>query len=375
MNPKLRVMQIIPDLGIGGAEIMVENLSIELNKREIDLKIISLYSHNSAITERLEKNNVQIIYLNKKLGVDWKIAVRLYRLMMEFKPDVVHTHLYAASYGIAASIFAKVPVKIHTIHNVATKEFKKINRIINRIFYHYYGVIPVSISPLIKQTVQKEYNLAENSVAMIYNGIDLKRCLPKENYAFNKDRIDIIHVGSFKEQKNHVGLLRSFKMVYDQYPNANLILIGSGELEEQVENCIKNLELGENVELLGLRADVYSFLNAADIFVFPSLWEGMPISLIEAMATGLPILATRVGGIPDMIENNISGLIVDVKDDDVSRALIQLIENRTLREQLGYQARIAALRFTSNKMATEYADLYNYNRISKLNRSLMKRRK
>lgn len=358
MDSKIKVMQIIPDLGIGGAEIMVENLSLQLTKKGFDVKIISLYNHNSAITERLEKNNIQVIYLDKKLGFDWKIAVRLYKLMKEYQPDVVHTHLYAASYGISASVIAKVPIKVHTIHNLATKEFSKINRIINKVFYHYYGVVPVSISPLIKQTVRKEYRLAENSVAMIYNGIDLKKSLPKADYAFNNEKINIIHIGSFKEQKNHIGLLRSFKIVCDQFPNTNLRLIGTGELEEQIRNCVRTLKLENNVEFLGLKANVFSFLNSADIFVFPSLWEGMPISLIEAMATGLPIVATGVGGIPDMIENNISGLIVDVNNENISEALIKLINSAELRERLGGKARIAAESFSSNKMASEYADLY-----------------
>lgn len=358
MNLTTKVLQIIPDLGLGGAEIMVEHLSTELKKKGYDVNIISLYNYHSAITERLEKRQVPIIYLNKKKGLDWKIIFRLSQLMKKIKPDVVHTHLYAAPYAMIAAIFAGIPIKVHTIHNIATKEESKPKRIINGLFYKYCQVIPVSISPLVKRTILEEYHLKENQTPMIYNGIDFEKSVSKVEYVSNNDKISIVHVGSFKEQKNHLGLIASFRLFCDEFPDSILNLIGSGALEKQTEDYVKELGLGNNVLFLGLKANVYPFLNSADIFVLPSLWEGMPISLIEAMASGLPIVATRVGGVPDMIEDHISGLLVDVNNEDIAAALIELASNAELRKKLGSTARLAAKRFTAKKMTEQYIELY-----------------
>lgn len=365
MNLSMKVLQIIPDLGIGGAEIMVEHLSTELKIKGYDVKIVSLYNYHSVISERLAKRQVPIVYLNKKKGLDLKIVFNLFQLMKEIKPDVVHTHLYAAPYAMIAALFARIPIKVHTIHNIATKEEGKPKRMINRIFYQYCHVIPVSISPLVKRTILEEYHLEDNQTPMIYNGIDLEESVPKEEYESSRDTIKIVHVGSFKEQKNHLGLIASFRLFCDQYPDATLTLIGSGALEKQTEDYVRELGLENNVVFLGLKAKVYPFLNEADIFVLPSLWEGMPISLIEAMASGLPIVATHVGGVPDMLEDHESGLLVDINNADIAAALIELANNAELRKKLGSNARCASKQFTAQKMTEEYIELYVHNRVKK----------
>jgi glycosyltransferase involved in cell wall biosynthesis len=354
-------MQIIPDLGIGGAEIMVEILSLQQVSQGMQVKVISLYNHQSAITNRMKENRIDLVFLDKMRGFDHKIIWQLVEIMQEFKPDVVHSHLYAVSYAMIAAIRAKVPVKVHTIHNIAVQEFGKRNRLLNRFFYHYCDLRPVSISPEIRKTVQLEYKLLENQVAMIYNGINLSKIRPKDNYQIKGQAVRIIHVGSFKEQKNHAGMIRSFRIVCDRYPNAKLQLIGGGDLQAKIKALVESLKLEKNVEFLGLQSDVFGFLNQADIFILPSLWEGMPISLIEAMATGLPVVATGVGGVPDMIEHEVSGLIVDINEELIAASLINLIENEHLRKNYGLLARQEADRFSDAKMAGDYFRLYQEN--------------
>lgn len=209
---------------------------------------------------------------------------------------MIHTHRYIMPYVIPAAILAKVPTRIHTIHNIAEKEVGKMSRKINYFFYKYCRVIPVAISPIIKKTVILEYRFPENQVELVYNGIDLTRCIQKKEYQAKKGVINILHIGRFSEQKNHVGLIKAFKIIHTNIPNAVLTLIGSGELEKTIRDLVIELELENCVEFLGVQSNVYPYLNEADIFVLPSKWEGMPITLIEAMATGLSIVATRVGG-------------------------------------------------------------------------------
>ncbi|MEH6949462.1 glycosyltransferase [Bacillus sp. JJ634] len=358
MNNNIKVMQIIPNLNLGGAEIMVENLSIKLKEDGYDVDVVSLYDNRSAITDRLEKQKISVIYLGKKLGFDLKIVFKLYNLFLKKKPDVIHTHLHALPYAIIAAIIARVPIRVHTLHSIATKEASNFKRKINRLFYKYFCVIPVAISPKVKESITNEYNFKDGQVPMIYNGINLNKCIPKTQFEAKSDKINIVHVGSFKEAKNHKGLIESFRIVHNRYPNTVLKLIGSGELEDAIKDKVKQLGLEDSVIFLGLKSNVYSYLNEADIFILPSLWEGMPISLIEAMATGLPIVATRVGGIPDMIEDNINGLLVNTNTEDISEALHKLIKDKDLRQRLGNAAKSTAKFFSAQDMAEEYAKLY-----------------
>ncbi|RDU37125.1 hypothetical protein DRW41_10605 [Neobacillus piezotolerans] len=358
MESKKRVIQIIPYLGLGGAEIMVEHLSVALASNKMDILVVSLYEYHSAITERLEDQKIPILFLNKKKGFDFKVFFRLYKLLKEKKPDAIHTHLFTMPYAIPAAFFAKVPIKVHTVHNIAKEEVGKFGRKINWFCYKFMKVIPVSISPIIKNSIIQEYRLSDNQVPMIYNGINLEECIEKNEYGENNRLIKILHIGRFSEQKNHIGLINSFKLVHEKAPNTVLKLIGTGELEKRIRVRVKELNLESSVEFLGSISNVYPYLNEADIFVLPSLWEGMPISLIEAMGTGVPIVATAVGGIPDMIEDNKTGLLVGINDGKISEALLKLIYDITLQEKLGIAAKVASSRFSSKKMAIKYEMLY-----------------
>lgn len=352
-----KILLIIPTLGLGGAEIMVENLALTLKDRDYYVKVISLYNYQSPITIRLENANIPIIYLNKKTGFDFKIVLQLYKIFKAEKPSVVHTHLYSLPYAFIAAKSAKVNKVVHTIHSMADKEVTKNKRKINKILYKKFGVIPVAISPIVKESIIEEYQIEPSMVPMIFNGIDLDKCIEKDNY-FLKDKFTILHIGSFTKPKNHEGLINSFKSVHDIYAKTELMLIGKGELEDEIKKQVNTLELDSCVKFMGLQADVHLYLNEADIFVLPSLWEGMPITLIEAMATGLPIVATGVGGVPDMIKSNASGLLVNTNTKEISDAIIQLINDESLRERLGRETRKEAAKFSSQNMAMQYTELY-----------------
>lgn len=358
MNKKVKIFQIIPNLILGGAEIMVENLANALDKDKFDISIVSLYDYSSTITERLDNKNIQIYYLGKKKGFDVKIIYKLYKLFKREKPDVIHTHLYAMPYTTIAAILSNVPKRIHTIHSIASKEVGILKRRINYFFYKFCNVTPVSISPTVRDSVIEEYKLLENQVPMIYNGIDFKKCIPIDTYVRENCNLSIIHVGSFKEAKNHLDLIESFIIVREKNQNVILKLIGVGDLEKIIKQRVKEAGLEDCVEFLGSKSDVFPYLSKADIFILPSLWEGMPLSLIEAMGTGLPILATCVGGIPDVIQNNVSGLLVNTDKHEIARAILKLIDDCRLRERIGRVAKLESQRFSSQEMARNYEQLY-----------------
>jgi glycosyltransferase involved in cell wall biosynthesis len=358
MKKKLKVMQIIPNLALGGAEIMVENLSYALDNEGVDVKIVSLYTYSSPITERLKKCNIHVYFLGKRKGFDIRILLQLFKLFYKEKPDVIHSHLYATTYSIPAAILAGIRIRVHTIHSIANKEINSFKRKIYKFFYKYCKVIPVAISSKVKDTFYEEYKLPKISVPLIYNGINFARCETKHYGPNPPNIINIVHVASFKEAKNHSGLIDSFKIVHKSNPSTTLTLIGTGPLEEKIKDKVRDLELENSVVFLGAMDNVFPFLNEADIFVLPSLWEGMPMTLIEAMGTGLPIVATNVGGIPDMIEDKFSGLLVDVNIEEIAKAILDLSYNYELRKEIGHNAKSQVERFSAKIMAVNYLNLY-----------------
>lgn len=351
----MRILQIIPHLRAGGAEIMVENLTYELIALGHDVNVISLYDFTSPITQRLESRNIRVHFLHKKRGLDYSIIKKLVDIFIDYKPDIIHTHLYVMIYAIPAANKSHVKGRVHTVHSVAKKENAFFHRLLCRGYYHHCNVLPVALSNIIKQTIIEEYKITEVPVA--FNGIDLNRCIIKEDYHI-ENIIRIIHVGRFAKVKNHSALIKGFSIFHQTHPNAELSFIGTGELEKSSRLLVSALGLAECIHFLGVQADVYPFLNQADIFILPSLWEGTPMTLMEAMGTGLPIIASNVGGIPDMIEDKKEGFLVEPSPQEIADALAKLSEDDVLRADFGRNAFLGAERFSSKITAKNYYEIY-----------------
>lgn len=354
----MKVFQIIPEFGFGGAEIMCEALSMELHRLGHEVCVISLYSTQTIITQRLEKAGIRVLYLNKKNGFDVGIIVSLLKLFKRERPDVVHTHLYALKYAVPACMLSGVKARIHTVHNIAQKEATPKNRVINKVFYKYYHVIPVALSNEIKRTIVEEYKLEPKLIPIIFNGIDLTSCMRKKSYELKGQRISILHVGRFSEQKNHKGLVNAFLKAHQQNPNCELLLVGDGELREEIQQQVNAAQLDKVVHLLGLQNNVYSYMQQADIFVLPSHYEGVPITLIEAMGTGLPIIATKVGGVPDMLTNEQNAILIDDNEQEICDSLLRLMNDQELRKRIGENALARADAFSISSTAKEYIQVY-----------------
>lgn len=352
---KMKVLQIIPTLNMAGAEIMCENLTYELIKKGHDVVVVSLYTLHSPITERLENKGVKIYYLNKKKGLDLSVIQRIKKVIKVEKPDVVHTHLDSLKYVGLATIFKKIKI-VHTVHNIAEKESGGIARKINCSLFKK-RVVPVALSEIVQQSIKRIYQLPLKRVPVIYNGIDLSKCIKKTEYCA-KNPLKILHIGRFSTQKNHIGLLKAFKLFHKTYPNSKLQLIGEGERKAEAEQFVADNKLSEAVEFLGLKDNVYGYLHDADIFTLPSLYEGIPMTLIEAMGTGLPIVATKVGGIPDMLKDQESALLVDVDEEQIAGAFMELAQNEEKRARLGLAAKQGSIKFSAELMAEKYLQIY-----------------
>lgn len=353
----MKILQVIPYFCFGGAETMCENLTYALKQVGHQVTVVSLYAEHTPISRRMEEAGVQILYLDKKLGLDVSMIPKLAKIMGREKPDVVHTHLDVIKYAVAAAKLAGVRRCVHTVHNVADKEAEgRIQRTVNNFYFKLGWSVPVALSPLVQDTIAEFYGMDKAKIPVIYNGVDLSRCIPLERYA---DRAKVlVHVGRFNEQKNHEGLLLAFRTVAEQEPDCRLDLLGDGELREKTEGLAKQLGIYEKIRFLGSQSNVYPYLKEADIFLLPSNYEGMPMTIIEAMGTGLPVVATAVGGVPDMICHGESGLLTSTDPEEIAGAVLSLIPDRSLRQKLGEAAKTESRRFSAGYMAAEYCKVY-----------------
>jgi glycosyltransferase involved in cell wall biosynthesis len=361
------IFQIIPNLGSGGAERIVADLSLGLTSRGFNLLIICLYgSENTIIENELIKNKIQIIYLNKRRGPDFRIFIKIYKLINDYRPDVVHSHLYVLRYLLPSFLLCKIPVKIHTIHNLANKEVDRVGKIFNKLSF-LLGVKPVSISRKVTKSLFDVYGF--KSPVLIPNGIQLNKftnpCVSKKEWRekekFGLNEILFVCIARFNVQKNHKNLLKSFSEHCSVFSESKLVLVGDGPLKDDLLAQATSLEIQTRVCFIGTRKDVCEILNASDVFVLASDWEGNPLSVMEAMASGLPVICTAVGGVPELIENEVTGITTLPGDtSQFARAMNLLASDNDLRLSLGEAAsKYSVGSFGVDRMVDSYRSLYD----------------
>lgn len=363
---QIKVLLVIPEFGLAGAETMCESLANELSMdSHIQVFIASLFTFHSAITDRLEQKGIKVYYLGKKRGVDLSVVFKIHKIIKDKNINVIHTHRYVMPYAIPAAILGRVKVRVHTVHSIASKELLPSQRKIAYLFYRFFSVIPVAISPQVKNTIAEEYGLPQSRIPMIFNGSDLSKCIVKTDYGIKDGVLRLLHIGRYMDVKNQELTINTISLLMLNGFHVECSFIGGGDKEEYYQNIAHKLGVNDFCHFLGLQSNVYPFLHDADVFILPSKYEGMPISLIEAMGTGLPIIASNVGGIPDMIENDESGILIEPKETDLYNAIIRLYTNNKLREKLGKGALIKAYNFSSSQMASNYKELYLRQSLSK----------
>ena len=353
----MKIMQIMPEFLFGGAEIMCENLSYGLKELGQDVVVVSLYDLDTPITQRMKANNIKVVSLQKKKGLDLSIIPKLRKLIKNEKPDVLHTHRYVTAYTVPAALGLNIR-QIHTLHSVAQKENGYLGKKLNKFFFHKCGVVPVALSEIVKDTVVNVYNISAEKIPVVYNGIPLSNYSQKSTYDLSSP-IRVLHIGRFTEAKNHNVLLQALRNVHEKNNDVVLTLVGDGELKIDIMNMIKDYNMESYVHCLGTLDNVNRVLNDSDIFLLPSVYEGMPMTLIEAMATGMPIIASRVGGIPNMVKDHFDALLIEPEVDELVDAIFKLIKQPDTRRYLGQNAIESSAKFSSLAMAKGYLSLYH----------------
>ncbi len=358
----MRILHILPNFGPGGAERLVVNLMETTNKERFEVAAVSLFPETGTILEKeIREKGLKVYFLNKHLGPDPRMVYKLYRIFKEYKPNILHTHRYVLRYALLPALLCRIPVKIHTVHSIAEKEVDGIGKVIHWFAFHLGGVVPVSISQQVANTVKDLYGKNIHT-PVIYNGIPTNHFVNNSHrltQRINKNLI-LIHIGRFATPKNHHLLIESFSIAVKEHPNMELWLVGDGPLRPEIEKLVKEKELENKVKFLGVRSDILQLLSESDVFILPSDWEGVPLTVLEAMATGKPVIATTVGGVSELVEDGRTGILVPPKDPKaLAQAILRLAKDPAMRESMGKEGQKRAIeKFDIKQTARQYEELY-----------------
>jgi glycosyltransferase involved in cell wall biosynthesis len=364
----IRLLQIVPDYGLGGAERMAVHLMLNLDRKRFEVGAISLYDPAGTYFERqLARGSVPVWYLGKRRGPDPRMLPRIASVIRRFRPHVIHTQRYVLRYTLPLASYRRVAARVHTVHNLAEKELDHplVGLWIHRLAFRH-GVLPVSIGQEVTASIVRTHGI-DNSPTIPY-GIpvqeyrtpSISREMWREREGFAPEDVLFVCVARFFPQKNHRLLLDSFARGVASDPHAHLLLVGSGPLELEVKKRAETLGLRNKMRFLGVRADIPEILGAADAFVLSSDWEGNPLSVMEAMAAGKPVICTAVGGVPELVEDGECGLLVPQRDEKaLAKAMKYILEDSEARTRMGRaSARRAIERFDLKTMTEAYEDLF-----------------
>jgi glycosyltransferase involved in cell wall biosynthesis len=354
---KLTIAQFAWGLTLGGMEQVIISLAKEFHKKGHNSSVCTTITEGMLLN-KYKDSGLPFHFFGLKTSYDLRALVSVIRYLKNNKVNVIITHgLYGNFIPRIAAILLKTPVIIHVEHNVSDQ--KKFHHImINKILSTFTDKI-ICVSEKAKQSLMEIEKIKPDKICVIHNGLDTS-CLSPINKDQNRNgKIRVGIIASFTEQKGHVYFVDAAARVVESFKDVEFIYIGDGPLRPSVEKKVMEYGLDKYSRFLGARLDVGDLLKTLDIFVLSSLWEGLPISLLEAQYSGIPSVVTEVGGNPEVIEDGYNGLLVPPKDSEkLATAIFRVINNNKLRNDIGLNAqKVFNQNFSVDKMTNNYLNI------------------
>lgn len=334
-GPRTRVLWLAKGLGRGGAEQLLVNCARHADRSRFDLEVAYVLPHKDALVPALEAAGVPVHCLGP--GARWPLRLRA--LLAERRYDVVHTHMPVPA--VAARLLTagrRAPRLVHTEHNL-WERYRPATRWANALTYGRNAAV-IAVSHAVAAGVR--HRRAADRLTVVHHGPDLDGAPsgPAARRAA-RDELDLPHgafvvgtVGNLTAKKDQATLLAAFALLRERHPQARLVLVGAGPLEAELR-----ARAGEGVLFAGSRGDVPALLPGWDVFCLSSRQEGLPVALMEAMTTGLPAVVTRVGGMPEILDDGVEGRLVPPADPTaLAAALHELATDEALRARMGAAA-------------------------------------
>ena len=346
------IAHVIYSLGVGGLENGVVNLINTMPAEKYRHAIICI-KNSTEFSLRIQRDDVEIYELNKREGHDWASFVRMYRLLKKLGPTIVHTRNLAAIEYQLPAFLAGVPHRVHGEHgwdvfdpDGNNKKYQRLRRFLNGVIDKF-----IPLSRHLESYLCDKVGIPPAKIVRICNGVDTekfypatqKKPLPDCPLTFSPEFIYIGCVGRMHGVKDQLTLVRAFIRMLEKQPalkdTVRLIIVGDGPIREQALTLLASRDVAELAWLPGQRNDIAAIMRRLDIFVLPSRAEGISNTILEAMATALPIVATRVGGNPELVDDGETGLLVEKENNEaMADALLDYVADSDKRRRHGQNA-------------------------------------
>lgn len=361
------ICQVLHSLHMGGAEMLAARLARQM--RTTYRFLFVCLDELGTLGEQLRGEGFPVEVLHRRAGWDWRSSLRLARLIRREKVQLLHAHQYTPFfYTLTARwLGRRVPI-LFTEHGRHFPDYPRRKRILfNRLAIGRRDRV-IGVGQTVRQAVINNEGIRGDRVGVIYNGIDtdafarnghdrdsLRRAMGVE-----PDDLVLIQVARLDYLKDHATAVRAVERVAARRPEVKLVLIGDGPEREKIEAEVRQRRLGEQIRFLGLRTDVARLLPAADLFLLTSISEGIPLTVIEAMSAGLPVVSTGVGGVGEIVIDGETGLLAPSGDDGaLAEHILQLADDPDRRRRMGeIGCRRAADVFSEKQMHAAYRRLY-----------------
>lgn len=384
-NRSIHVVHIIEALGPGGAERLLHTNLKHFDRSRVRSTVFTVYPHATHWRQPIEELGVEVVSLNCESPRQLPSAIKKFRAWLRAnQPDLIHSHLWAANVvARVAGRLAGVPV-VSSIHNPdheveawadgadVSKRKRLAAKTIDRWTARFGNPRLIAVSDYVKQSAHRHLMFALNDIDLVYNPIDLD--LLSQPPTKSRDEIFresglpagalmLLNVARVSPQKGLIYAVRAMPRILEQFPNAHLVSVGATTdplwLEELTREA-QSTGVAEHIHILGARRDVQNFLAACDLFIFPSLYEGLGIALIEAMAAGCACVASSTGPILEIVQHDRDGVLVPPADEGaLADAVCRLLRDGDYRKRIGNAARLTAReRFEPLQAAEQLTRIY-----------------
>jgi glycosyltransferase involved in cell wall biosynthesis len=362
------ICQILHGLAVGGAEVLATGLARRF-RRDFRFLFVCL-DELGTLGQGLRAEGFPVWVLGRRPGLDWRCPWTLARLLRRERVGLLHAHQYTPFfYALAARLLCRRPSVLFTEHGRWHPDYRRRKRILaNRLLLERRDRV-VGVGQAVRRALVHNEGIPARRVQVIYNGVDLSafaregadRASLRREMEIGAEDLLILQVARLDHLKDHATAVRTLERVVRHRPDARLVLIGEGPELGVIQEEVRRRKLEPYIRLLGLRTDVPRLLPAADLFLLTSISEGIPLTVIEAMIAGVPVVATQVGGVGEIVEDGRTGLLAPARDDGaLAEHVLRLADNRNLRQQMGQRGwERGCTLFSGNRMHERYFQLYS----------------
>ena len=349
---KNKLVVILSGFGFGGAEHMVYEKIKNVDREKYDVHAICIHSRKDIELTRRVEEICPVTYLNQDRRMGIKQVITTIRAIKKQKPDVVHAHMGGVGYAAIWSVIYRRPVVI-TIHTKPEQEFSKKVETLIRMSLRFGKTKLVAVSQENFWKVKEHYGVDDTKAAFVNNGIDIGRFFRREHKTFT-----LINVARHDENKNQTALIHCFNRLHSKCENTKLLLLGDGVTHDKLIELVNELGLADAVDFTGNVSNTEDYYAVSDVYVQTSHVEAMPISVLEAMAAGLPIVSTDVGGLRDAVRDN-GYLVPDNDEEALYQAIWRIFNQDTEQTDVMCEASKRIVQeYSSKNTARQYEKIY-----------------